>query len=127
MTELSPVSSNVIDETTRNEMLAEQIVDVIKSGGFDAHIDSIAREVKGRQAILKLRMLSDLHVGDFIMISQQCRPRMLAGEIAELTEVLPDGKFKVRLRHTYSQKWRAGNVITLPQSLVSRRIEAGVR
>ena len=114
--------SNVVDLKTRNKMLADQILEVIQSGGFDDRIEAIAREVKSRQQILKLRMLVDLHVGDHVFISQSCRPKMLAGAVVELVEAMPDGKYKVRLTSTYSPKWRYGNIITVPQSLIAGKV-----
>lgn len=93
----------------------------IRAGVFDEDLDEMISLLNRRREVIAARRVADLEVGQHILISDTCRPKMLAGEPVEIVGFEGD-KVKVRLRHTYSSKWRAGNVITLPRTLVGKVI-----
>lgn len=95
---------------------------MIRTGAFDTSLEELSSLIARRREVVASERVASLEVGQHILISQQCRPKMLAGEPVEIVGFDGD-KVKVRLRHTYSSKWRAGNVITLPRTLVGQTLE----
>ena len=89
----------------------------IKAGLFDTSIEETISLLTRRRDALAAQRVSELEVNAFIKISDTCRPKMLAGERVQVTGFDGD-KVKVRLLRSYSQKWREGNIITLPRTLV---------
>jgi hypothetical protein len=100
------------------DAIVDNIIEMLRDGIFDSKMDELSREVDTRKQMLKLRRVSEVHAGDIIYISQNCRPRMLAGQAVEVVG-MDNGKIRVKLLTTYSAKWRIGNIITIPPSLMA--------
>lgn len=98
-------------------IVPEELMLAIRSGQLDDHLDSIDRWRRLRIEAKAIERVSTLAIGDKIRISYTVRPQLLAGALCTVSGFEGD-KVCVILEHTQSQKWRAGNSITLPRTLV---------
>lgn len=105
------------------ESLAPELIELIKAGMLDGHLEEIQHEVTVRQRVAQMKIATELKSGDHVRVSKSCRPKMLAGTTVEFVGLSEEpGKIRVRLLGTYSQKWRKGNVITMPFALIGGKI-----
>ena len=96
----------------------------IASGVLDAELDNIESALQRRRAFLASEKIASLTVGDVFAISDSVRPKLLAGSYLRVVEFVGIDKVKGEILHyTGSQKWRQGMRITVPKSLIGRKIE----
>jgi hypothetical protein len=93
------------------------IRDAIYHGELDDYLDELSAQIFNRRRRAGQQKSYELELGDIIVISNNCKPKLLAN-----TQVIFRGreasKLKVELTRTVSQKWRRGSIIRIPVSLV---------
>lgn len=99
---------------------------MIYEGGLDERLDELALVINHRRNFVRQTAaalnVQKLQPGDDIIISQNCKPKMLAG--IRVTYIgRRASKLEVRLLHTYSPKWRQGSTMRIPQTLVGKVIK----
>lgn len=106
------------------ELTYPEIREAIHSGQLDDYLDEISVQIFNRRRRAGMQKSYQLEEGDTIIISATCKPKLMAN-----AQVIFRGrdasKLKVELQRTYSQKWRKGNIIRIPTSLIGDVIKKG--
>lgn len=94
----------------------------IMDGEVDEFLDEIAMTVANRRQMAARQMAYTLEPGDMIIISRNCKPKMLAGQLV-IFEGQDQSKLKVKLTQSYSAKWVKDAVIRIPPTLVGKVVK----
>lgn len=89
----------------------------IMGGEVDEYLEEISMAVMNRRQTAAKQLSYTLELGDFIIISSTCKPKMLQRQLV-IFRGWDASKLRVELTQTYSQKWRKGMVIRIPAVLV---------
>lgn len=101
-----------------NDLKQARIVyKLIRSGRMDGYLDRIIAEIQARRLQLGFEKRAKVELGDIITISDNVRPKLLAG--AQCLVIGFEGsKIITRLLQDRSFKWRKETRLTLRPSLI---------
>lgn len=92
----------------------------ITAGMFDEQLPQLERLIHLRKDVIASELVASLNIGDKVTIAEHVRPKLLGGLRCEVTG-FEGSSVKVRLLDYGSAKWRTGQTITLPRTLVGYR------
>lgn len=99
---------------------AALILKLIRRGDLDDHLHTLGLALNERRHTIAYTKVVNVEVGDFIYISADARPRLLAGRRCKVVDRTASGKLVVTPQTYINQKWNQNSRIRLPHTLVDR-------
>lgn len=98
------------------------MIQMLNAGDFDDYLKILERSVAVRRDQVQRALAASLCIGDQIRLTTKVKPALLAGIVVDITDIQAGGKITVRLRRTYSTKWRQGGLVIIPASLIDHKV-----
>lgn len=90
----------------------------IVSGYYDADLERIQSALNRRKAALATEKIGSLVRGQTIRLSQDIRPKFLAGCPVEVVDFIGDDSLRVSLLRNCGGRWPYGEVVTIKKNLI---------